>query len=1010
MQNPENGNRFVQRTLPWLIAAGILVLYLITLNRWVNIRSLSVVAKVSGWDWTTPAQWPLFFGITYPLRFLPQAWQPVLLNLFSAICAAGAIGLLARSVALLPHDRTHEQRVRERSEYSLLSIPFAWVPPLLATLVCALELSMWEHSTTVTGESLDLLIFAYLIRSLLEYRIDHKNGWLYRFAFIYGLGVTNNWALISFFPAFLVAFFWIKGLSAFKFSFLSRILGCGILGLSLYLLLPLVWMIKGNSDYSFGDVLKANLVQQKLLIFDVSALRSRVLLLSLTSILPVLIIGIRWPSSFGDTSAAGASLTNIMFRVIHILFFLACLFVAFNQKFSPRELGYGLPFLTFYYLGALAIGYVSGYMLLVFTDPPRKSWRQQNPLLKLINPLVRGLVLLALVAVPAALLYLNFPKIRANDGHFLKAFAKSMRDRLPEQGAVLLSEDPYQILLLQGEMTTSGLARKHLLVNTRSLEYPTYHDELKKQYPDRWPDLGASYELGARINHLTLQRMISELARTNLVYYLHPSYGYFFEKVYLLPNGTIYKVENFPTNTALLPPLPPDVMEQNKTFWSNLEPDLDRIVKAPKTVSDSAYVAAYYSRALNTWGIEVQRTSQIKEAGEVFRQALNLNTNNYAAYINHEFNKSLQSGERVSTEVSRTVEDLFGKHRSWNTLLAENGLFDEPNFCFRLGQTLQQQALFRQAAYQFNRTRKLDPQRTDAAIELASSLVAARFPNESLQILNDLETTGRIGPSNKVDVVSIRASALFAQGNRSGAEEVLQRASQEMPTQNGLKDALFELYRSTSELEKALSLLDRRLASGTNAALLLQKADLLIQKGDYSTANATLDQLLQIAPGVSQAVIYKVFVAKQNKDYKTGLELVEQILEQDPKHIQALTYKGIIQMETQEFQKARETFNEILDIEEGSISALHNRAIVNLKLDRLEDAEKDYTLLQKNVPTEPTIYYGLGEIAYRQKNMADAIRFFSLYMKYAEKDKTGILEEEKKQVLTRLQELQAGTK
>src|SRR5438552_15362779 len=162
----------VPSLLPWVVAAGALVLYLLTLNHWVSLSSLPLVAKVAGWDWVLPHQAPLFFLLTYPFRWLPGTWQPFLLNAFSAVCAALSLALLARSVMLLPHDRTHEQRQRERSEFSLLSIRGAWMPPLLAVLVCGLELTFWEHATVVTGEMLDLLLFAYLVRGLLEYRID----------------------------------------------------------------------------------------------------------------------------------------------------------------------------------------------------------------------------------------------------------------------------------------------------------------------------------------------------------------------------------------------------------------------------------------------------------------------------------------------------------------------------------------------------------------------------------------------------------------------------------------------------------------------------------------------------------------------------------------------------------------------------------------------------------------------------------------------------------------------
>src|SRR5690606_22854035 len=110
---------------------------------------------------------PLHFLLTWPIRMLPPGAEIVGLNVFSAVCAALTIAVLARCVSLLPHDRTREQRQREPNELALLSIPFKWVPPVFAGLALALQLTFWENATSPSGEMLDLLLFAYAIRCLL---------------------------------------------------------------------------------------------------------------------------------------------------------------------------------------------------------------------------------------------------------------------------------------------------------------------------------------------------------------------------------------------------------------------------------------------------------------------------------------------------------------------------------------------------------------------------------------------------------------------------------------------------------------------------------------------------------------------------------------------------------------------------------------------------------------------------------------------------------------------------
>src|SRR4029077_10489691 len=107
----------------------------------ISLGNLSLVARVSGWIWDPDLEGPLFWLLTYPFRFLPAASLPLGLNVFAAVLDSLTLGLLERSITLLPHDRTHEQRERERSPFALLSIPNAWVAPVLAVLVCGLQLT-----------------------------------------------------------------------------------------------------------------------------------------------------------------------------------------------------------------------------------------------------------------------------------------------------------------------------------------------------------------------------------------------------------------------------------------------------------------------------------------------------------------------------------------------------------------------------------------------------------------------------------------------------------------------------------------------------------------------------------------------------------------------------------------------------------------------------------------------------------------------------------------------------
>ena len=249
--------------VPWLVAAAALLVYLITVNKWVTFGSLGRVATVSGLGWESPRVEPLYMLLTYPLHLLPAGLLPLGLNLFSVVCSVLVLALLARCVSLLPHDRTEAQRIRERGPQARLTIRMAWLSPVIAALVLGLQLTFWENATVASGEILNLLVFAYVVRCLLEFRVDGQDSWLYRSALVYGLGMTNNWAMGGFFPLFLVALVWMKGLAFFNLRFLTRMFLLGLAGLSLYLLLPAVGTFSGRGDAGFWELLRTNVGAQK---------------------------------------------------------------------------------------------------------------------------------------------------------------------------------------------------------------------------------------------------------------------------------------------------------------------------------------------------------------------------------------------------------------------------------------------------------------------------------------------------------------------------------------------------------------------------------------------------------------------------------------------------------------------------------------------------------------------------------------------------------------------------
>jgi tetratricopeptide (TPR) repeat protein len=969
---------FVRDQLPWIVAAAAFLLYLITLNRWISFASLATVSQLLNPYAAPPFHSPLHYLLTYPLRWLPDTAQILGLNVFAAASAALTLALLARSVALLPHDRTRDQRLRQRSETAFLSIPTAWIPPLFAAAIGGLHLAFWEHATAGTGQMLNLLLFAYIIRCLLEYRVAERETWLVRMALVYGIATANNYAMIAYAPLFLVALIWIRGLSFFQFRFLLRLSAWALAGLSLYLLLPLVATFSQQIDIGFWQALRVSLGQQKEALLGIP--RYIVLFGCLTSILPLLFIGIRWPSSFGDTSAAGNFLTTVMFRVVHALFLVVCLWTVFDAPFSARiimdrlllalvDAPIGLPFLGFHYLGALAIGYFLGYFLLLGSQPEERPRHRPSTLGRLSYQTTLVVSCAIALVIPGILVYRNLPVVLANNGTILRQYAEQTARNLPEEGSVLISDSPLIHTLLQAWLRQQPTANSHLLIDTRLLPYPVYQRSLRHHFPDLLDELPAMENPASQLTPVYLLYQLDQLTKRRPTYYLHPSFGYYFEPLFHQPHGLAYRLHSYAGDQVFPSPVPKTLLETNRSFWGSLQPDLERLVPlVERRLTDARTVGRWYSRALVQWGVELQRNGELEEAGQCFSMASQLNPDNLVAQINLEYNQSLQNSNPARVELSPADEEQFGpRFHTWDGLLAANGPVDEPGFCYRVGRLMLEQSLYRQAAQQFARTIELEPDNVFARLWLGSVYLSGGVHQKALDAAAEIREK-RLSAEQQIELARLEALAHFGLGEIDTAEEVLLRARQRFPTADRLFEVLAELYLSKNEFTQALQV---------------------------------VDQHLQVNPGHLRALINKAVIALRMQDFTQAETALNAALRHDGKNVQALLTQSALFIQTQRYTNAIESVNRVLAIDPQNQAALLNRAIALLQHGDLDAAKQDYLALHQRLPELYTIHFGLGEIAWQQSDAPSAIQFYQLYLQHARPDT-----EEAKQVAQRLQQLQ----
>ena len=1036
MSNSELGSerrRFALVVLPRVVAAGAMVVYLATLNHWVSFNSLPEVAKVCGWTWQPELTGPLYWALTLPLRLLPGGLIPVALNLFSTVCAVLTLALLARSVALLPQNRTQEQRERQESEFSLLSIRGAWLPPLLAAAVLGLQLTFWEDATSASGqmtdlsatpyanhcEMLDLLLFAYVIRCLLEFRITDRQSWLSRAAFVYGLAMTGNWAMTALLPLFVFAVSRFKGLSFFNTRFLVRMTLWGLGGLSFFLLLPVVQSLADISRMSFWQVFMAGLGQQKAMLASMHAFvsygKDQALLLGVTSLVPIFLIGIRWSPSFGDNSRTGVWLTTLTFQVVQAVFLGACIWVALDPKLSPRNVGFvTVPCFTLFYLGALSIGYFSGYFLLVHGPWPH-GWRKRSSP-TLVNRCVLCAVWLLLPTVPALLVWRNLPQIRLTNGPMLRQYAAQQAETLPPQGAVLFSDDPRQLMLLHSFLTLKGRSRDYVFVDTASLVMPEYHRFLKKQYPNRWP-VNPPRNAQQLISETLLMRVAFTLALSNQVCYLQPSFGYYFEIFDAEPHGLVYKLAVCPTNTLLAPLPGKELCQENESFWARIDlasfkplaaavsPKsqrassswLDRLAerayleKMPNR--DAAILGSFYSRALDYWGVQAQEAGDLAAAAGDFQRALDLNPQNLAAQVNLDGNKDLRANGKIARLSEASAEEIINRFRRWDRILNQNGPFDQPVYCQEQGLAFAKRRLYRQAAQEFARAMTLGPDDLAPCLWLARMDILRALPDEALKVLRQIHDRASefdLTRTNLTDLVLVEAAANLSKHDVKAAEATVRWVLDKFPGDEMLLATAARVYLSYGIASNAVACITAALAKQPeDEGLLVMASQVYTYAKLYTNAVTAIDAALNKHGADDPAKQFLLATAAQTYinagSFSNAVACIDRQLKLNPNSPQALVSKGYACLQLGALDQAANVLTRAIDMETNNspdlrVTARLDRAVAYLRAGKDDLAQRDYEVLKKSFPSAYPVYYGLQEIAYRKKDTNAAVTYCRLYL------------------------------
>ncbi len=911
---------------PKSVAWAAFLIYAVTLAHGVTPGSLLLTAKVAGWDWLPLANRPLTWLLTLPLHLLPAGWIPVALNLFSAALAALTLRVLARSVELLPWSSVPAEK-------------FFWVrkfPGLLAVAVCGFEFYFWQEATAMSGELLDLLLLATAVCCLLEQRVDAKEGvWLGRAAFVWGLGMTENWVMLVTLPLFVAALIALRGLDFFRADFIRRMTVRGLAGFSIYLLLPLVNGLWPHSPWSFGEAWLETFQSTKSVFHTLyynfwSWHRLLTVLVLMYFLVPSLPCFLKLPDEDLENKPFVDRLQARIFLAARVALLLACLWLAFDPVVGPREimrqqLGVSLPLLTFAYVNALGIAFLAGGLLFAAKVPTQ---RIPHSAVQKVNSFFRrnafGLLGGAAAAVVLALLVRNLPVIVTQHRQPLEQFGETVARSLPSGGGIVLGNDEVKLSLLRAALAQRADKNSWPTVNLKLILNGKYRLGLERISPRGWLAAGAG-----ELNPAEAIRLLEGMARTNQFYFLQPHNGQLVHELFQpQPLGAVSALRRYPSNRFERLVLPPATVAAGEKFWdmewsgqiAALVPNEDRTSKlenffknhlllVPARSQAQPQLAAWYSALLDDWGVTLARTGHEAAAQKRFAQAVQLNTNNLIAQVNLVCNSNRLAGKFLSIADGSVLVQKFRSIQQIAQIINVGGDVDEPALRCVVGNACLAAGWPRQAWAEFDRAATLAPEAVMPELALAQIYSRLRFDDEVFAVTKKLRAKVEATPAGKaleVELAVLEAKSWMSQTNTALAEKVLSAVLSNHPDDVPVAETVFRSYLAFGDSAGALRMIEAQLAKNPGSVPALNnQAALLIQSGRAAAAIPVLNRAL------------------------------------------ALT---------------------------NVPSILLNRAIAQMQLRNIDAAEKDYRQLTNAPVDQFSVHYGLSQIAEQRQETNAVIR------------------------------------
>lgn len=976
----ETSSAVTARRVGLIISLCALLAYLVTLSpTFYPGSSSSLLAQHLGLT-AFPAMGNILWGwLVNALAALPVGSLAVRLNVFSALCAAGAVYLLFQLMLNV--------RPARRADHTGAKPPSSMVQILsaaAAAIYLAASIPFWVVATRAHPLSFDVLIgLAPFLLVQRSFRTESNRLLLFA-AFVYGLSVTEYSTMMALGPVLalhMLIVLLVRG--RFTVGTVFSLLGLFLLGLTPYLISA--WLYQQTPAYAwrefegFGQVLKYSLLEQW---FTLSRSVPKVgwLTAGFLTIVPcVIALGYRWaPRPVGTAARMGQG-------VVHALVGGVLLGVMWDMPLAPWRSTQGEPMILLpYVVAAMGMGFVVAFFVELLAERSSLTTRLT---------VWSWVAAIALMAAPLAAAVKHLP---ITNGHSGAWFIRYLSSVLDSQGSrrwlITNGENDAQLALL-----AKARGQEIVLINPRLSLSDAYQNYLASLFEE--PRLKGLAKVG-----LTplLQEWFAKPGVLEQVGGINSPELWEALGFEPMPEGILY--------VALRPEDKRDPVAQVELFHRAIAGWIGE-VKGLESVAPIAPVDRYragllreVSRAANNLGVFVEDQDRSDLAEALYREARSYNTNNISALINLTTlgrHVELKDKEELDHELEEMAKAQEGDYSMWS-LSRIHGYVRTPEVFAGRGWAWAMSGKPGMAVREMKRAMKVGGATPGAQLALAQLYFAQEDEQASEEVYRKLLAVnpdhiwailglariaarrgdyeearlglGRLAQLGvKQDAIALEAAAVeSAAGDLEKAKKLLVESLKSRPDDARVLMSLALVASQTGDTKKAdEAILKLEGMNNLQPAIRFAMAQLAMSRRDPGKAKRNLEDVLRMQPTHVGALSLMVQIYQMEGDRRMMEQFVNRLISADPKNAQANYLLGTFQYLREQYALAEASFRVSLETQR-SADALNALAYLSLLKGNLDEAESLVRESLKLNDTLPMAWDTLANVLIRRNKLAAA--------------------------------------